>query len=214
MALIQTFTYVRSDDYTSIVVTDTTGLYNATTNPGGYGGVNPAEGDFTTFDISIYLPDAETLLPSTTAVVVDAYSALPSDSNGTFTLTSLVLLGVADTVLVDGVYQFGTSAIDSGGAETEYTTTTYVAYYQIVECCIDNMIAETVGCGCSGDSKKIQSLSKAIVNLYALSPKVVNEVITLSPLASCGLWEKAATAILELQDICDNENCGGCNGCN
>jgi hypothetical protein len=206
--------YARSTDRTYITVTDNTGLYNITTNPYGYGGVNVAVGAYTNFNITVTLPDPDTLLPAGTPVVVNAYPSLPSSANGTFDLTSLALVGTADTTLIDGVYLFEVAAAWTDGDTGETTTENYKAYYEIVECCVNNLIVESVGCGCSGSSKKYQTLAKAVVNLYALSPKVVAGVVTASPIEACNQWDKAATAILELQDICDNENCGGCNGCN
>lgn len=206
--------YVRSADTYSIVVTDLTGAYNVTTNPGGYGTPNTAVGSYTNFNISVTLPDPDTLMPSGTPVVVNAYPALPSAVNGTFTLTSLALVGAANTVLIDGVYLFNVSATWVSAGTGITTAVSYKAYYSIAECCVNNLIVESVGCGCSGASQKMLSLGKAIVNLYALSPKVLSETIITSPIEACSQWDKAATAILELQDICVNDNCGGCNGCN
>jgi len=207
--------FVRSTDRTYITVTDLTGV-GSLSNPGGYGGVNAAVGDYYTFSISVTAPDPDTLLPTGTPVVIDAYPSLPSQTSGTFDLTSLLVLGVADTTLVDGVWLFQVSAnwLDGFGVTGTTTYSAYVYFFDIVRCCIDNMVVEAVGCGCAEDSPKMKSLAKAIVYIYALSGKEVNGVMTDAPLIDCEQWSKAATAILALQDICDNENCGGCNGCN
>lgn len=206
-------TYARSDDKFSITVTDLTGIFS-TSNTGGYGGPNAAVGDFSTFNITVTLPDPSTLLPGSTSVTVDAFPSLPSAASGTFTLTSLALLGTADTTLVDGVYLFEVSAVYDDGGEGEMTVSTYKAYYEIVGCCIKNMIVDSIGCGCSGATKKVQTLTKAWMDLSMLKPYITeNEEVLASPIEQCNQWDKAATLILELQDICDNENCGGCNGC-
>lgn len=206
--------YVRSDDTYSIVVTDLTGAFS-TTNLTGYGGPNADVSDFTAFNISITLPDPDTLLPSGTPVVVNAYNTLPSNADGTFTLTSLAVLGTADTAFIDGVYLFEVSApwangLDSGTA----TASNNKAFYEIVGCCIRNMVAESADCGCSGSSKKIQTLTQAWMNLGILEPYVFNNTIVASTIEQIGAWDTAAEIISTLQDICDNENCGGCNGCN
>lgn len=207
--------FVRSADRTYITVTDLTGAYDADDNEGGYGGPNVAAGDYTAFNISVTLPDTDTLLPGGTPVVINAYSSLPSQSDGTFVITSEALLGTANTVIPDGVYGFSLSAPWVDGLDTGTTTASFnKAFYEIAQCCIDNLVVKFRGCGCSGTSKKTQSLAKAIIYLYALSPKVVAEVIEPSPVEACNNWTEAAAMILELQDICDNENCGGCNGCN
>ncbi len=206
--------YVRSADRTYITVTDLTGLYSAT-NTGGYGNPNVDVSSFTAFNISVTLPDPETLLPSGTPVVINAYPSLPSSSNGTFVITSLALLGTSDTTIVDGVYQFDVSAPWEDGLDTgTMTASNNKAFYEIVECCIENMQVEAIGCGCLGDSEKIVNLVVAGMYLDVLSPKVINNEIVASPIERCGQWDAAATAILQLQDLCDNENCGGCNGCN
>lgn len=208
--------YLRNTAKTSIIVTDLTGLYDAVTNEGGYGGPNAAVGDFTAFNITVTLPDPSTLLPGSTSVTVDAYSALPSSANGTFELTSLAILGTADTVFIDGVYLFTVSApYDDNDPPTVAEATDYQPFYEIAVCCADNIITDAVGCGCSSTSKKIQGIIKAIINIYALTHTIYNEIIVIpSPLEQCEQWNKAATAILALQDFCENENCGGCNGCN
>lgn len=212
MAFQIVLSYARSLDRTSIVVTDETGLYDATDNPTGYGGPNPLPADFTTFLITAYLVDSSTALPSTTTVEIDAYPSLPSSANGTFTITSLALLGTADEQIPDGVYQFDLAAL-YGDDDTEATATNYGVFYEIAACCIQNMLVEAISCGCSGGSQKIQTLTKAYMNIIALRPYMDGAELMDSPIVQCQQWNKAATAILELQDVCDNENCGGCNGC-
>jgi len=206
--------YERQSDGLSIIVTDNTGAFNATTNPGGYGGSNPGVGDFSNFYISCYLPDPVTLFPSSTAVVINAYPSLPSASNGTFDLTSLLLTGTSTTVLADGWYQLIASAdYDTGVIEGTLTETSNLIMFEVVECCITNMLVKNIGCGCSGTSQKTTNLVKAQLNLEMLQKRAVNDEIVESIVDECSQYNKAVTLLKELQSICDSANCGGCNGC-
>jgi hypothetical protein len=214
MAIIESNTYVRSSDGLTITVTDTTGAYNVTTNPGGYGAPNPSVGNFSNYNISCYLPDPVTLLPNTTPVVINAYPALPSASNGTFDLTSLLLTGSATTVLIDGWYQFIVSAdYNTGLEEGTITLTSNLIMFQIVDCCITNLTVKSIDCGCSGGSTKIMNIVKANLMLDQMRERAVNGVVVESVVDQCGQYYEAAKFILELQRICDSSNCKGCGGC-
>lgn len=204
--------YTRAADGLSITATDLTGAYNATTNLTGYGAPNPAATypPFVSSVISVYMPDPETLLPTTTAITIDVASAFPSAVNGTFSITNVLLGLSATTVLKDGVWKFiWTQVYDDGGEQTQETTTQKVLY-QVVECCIDNQIIEAIGC-C--DHNEEQYLRWAIAKLYLglMVPRLddAGEVIE-SVIDECGQYNKAATMLLELQEICDNENCAEC----
>lgn len=215
MAIQLTNSYVRATSGLLVTATDTTGAYNATTNPGGYGGPNPGVGDFTSYSIGVYMPDPITLLPQSTPVAVVAYPTLPSAASGTFDLTSLLLTGSSTTVLIDGWYQFiVTAAYDTGVTEGTITSDPVnLLMYEIAECCIDNLMVKSLGCGCSGSSKKISNLVKAKLNLSMMTPRTVNGELIESIIDECDQYNKAVTALLELQAICNSSNCGGCNGC-
>lgn len=204
MALELNLLYQRSEDQLSILVTDNTGS-GAT----GYGGSNPAVGDFTTFNITITPADPITYLPTGTPVVVNAYPSLPSSTAGTFTITSLALTGVADQVIHDGVYLFTVAADYSGGAgEGIATATDHAIFYENTECCIQNLIANSAVCDCS-DKNKSRKLLLGYVWLSLFQPKVFNGVVGDSYLAACGLWNKAAELLRELNKLCEND-CDGC----
>lgn len=213
MALVQSFTVIRTADNTAFLVTETTGAYDAVTNPGGYGAPNPDTGDFDAFTITVTPPDATTLLPTGTEVEIDVYPTFPSDADGTFTITSLMITGTADEVLPDGVWLFTMTASTSADPPVPYVTPVYVPFYEIAQCCVQNLALANVPCECSGNSVKIQSLAKAYLYLSLLRPYVVDGEITDSAIMQCEQWNKAAIMIQQLQDVCNNENCQGCNGC-
>jgi hypothetical protein len=210
MALELNINYQRSTDKLSLIVTDNTGS-GAT----GYGGSNPATGDFTNFNITVTMPDAITFEPTGTSVTVNAYSALPSAVNGTYTITNTQLGLGATEELPDGVYKFVVAADYSGGTEGTAEATDYLVAYETTACCIESLIIDAFGCGCSGNSDKIQRLTAANLWLNSLYPKVnsLGEVVG-SPVVQCEQWNTAADMIRELNRICEQSNCGGCGGCN
>ena len=215
MATVIRSSYLRASNGLLITATDLTGAYNATTNAGGYGGPNISVGDFTKFEIAVYLPDSVTLLPQSTPVVIDAYPTFPSASNGTFDLTSTLVLGDATTKFIDGWYQFIiTGTYDDGGGEATITSDPVnLLMYETVECCIDNLLVKSLGCGCSGSSEKITNLVLAKTNLQTMVQRVSAGEIIESMVDECDQYNKAVAALLQLQRICDSSNCKGCGGC-
>ena len=211
MALEFNIKFTRSNDQLSLVATDLTGVYNATTNPGGYGTPNAEVADFVSFDISVTMPDPVTLLPSGTPVVIDAYPDLPSSSNGTFTITNVDLGLGSNTKLIDGVYEF---SIIASTATDEYEYSTKAIYSDIVACCIRTMTAEAASCGCSSTSDKIKNLVKTNMWLSVLVPYVDDSgTIYTSSVEVCGQYDKGAEILRALNKICSTSNCQGCGGC-
>ena len=208
MALELNVKFTRSNDYQSIVATDLTGVYNALTNPGGYGAPNPTVGSFTSFNITVTPADPVTLLPTGTPVTVNAYPSLPSSSNGTFTITNVDLGLAATDNIIDGVYLFNVVA-ETALAEYEYQR--YAVFSDIVACCIKNLTLQAFGCDCNGKNK---NLVKANMWLSLLKPSVDDsgEIIP-SQVELCQQWNQAAEIIRELQKICNNNNCKGCGEC-
>lgn len=215
MALEQRFKINRSTDGQNIILTDLTGAYNATTNPFGYGGVNPAVGDFTALSASVYLPDPITGYPQTTPVVVTAiFPTLPSETSGTYTLTSAVLLGATGT-FIDGLYKVVINGTyDIGAGDVAITPITiYKPFYYIGECCWQKARLETPICG---NKEKNVKLDRAGSLIIQLSPYINSTgEITESYVESCEAWDAAVEYILFLREICTSFNCegGGCELC-
>lgn len=197
--------FTRSNNYQSIVATDLTGVYNALSNPGGYGAPNPDVGDFTVFNIIVTPPDPITLLPTGTPVLVNALPSLPSSSNGTFTITNVDLGLAANENIIDGIYSFYVSA-DTDTASFGYTRS--AIFSDIVACCIKNLTIKAFGCDCNGN---IRNLVKANMWL-SLVQQSVNDYgqIIPSQVELCGQWNKGTEIIRELQKICNNNNCKNC----
>lgn len=211
MALNININVNRSLDQFSFIMTDETGLYNPNTNTGGYGAPNPDVGDFIAASVGITVCDTTTLLPTGQFYFINVYPTIPN-TNGTGFLIPNTSLGLAaDQKIPDGVYKF---FVEFNTDDAQYNTTEYEVFYEIVGCCIDTLTIEAAGCGCSSESKKIKDIVKANMWLGLLRPSV-NEIgqISESAIERCGQYEKAAEIIRELQKICNNQNCKGCNGC-
>ncbi len=214
MALQQSFKMNRASDGLSIIITDLTGAYNATTNPTGYGGVNPAVSDFTALAIDIFLPDPITLQPSTTAIPITAiFPTLPSETNGTYTITSTALLGSA-SVLGDGLYKgVITATYDIGAGDVSISPITiYKPFYYIAECCWRQNMLEVSTCG---DKESRDKLSFGGAILMQLAPYINSlGVVVLSPIEQCQNWNKSVEFMLYLKELCEEFNCGGgCQSC-
>jgi len=211
MALNININVVRSLDQLSFIVTDQTGAYNVNTNPGGYGAPNPVVGDFVSANVTVTMCDTTTLLPTGPTYIINVYPTIPNTTGAGYLIPNTSLGLAADQKIPDGVYKF---FIEMDTNDTTYDTTEYEVFYEIVGCCIDTLTIEAAGCGCSSESKKIKDIVKANMWLGLLRPSV-NELgqIVDSAIERCGQYEKAAEIIRELQKICNNQNCKGCNGC-
>lgn len=211
MALNININVVRSLDQLSFIITDQTGVYNVNTNPGGYGAPNPVVGDFISANVTVTMCDTTTLLPTGQTYTINVYPTIPNTTGAGYLIPNTSLGLAADQKIPDGVYKF---YIEMDTNDTTYDTTEYEVFYEIVGCCIDTLTIEAAGCGCSSESKKIKDIVKANMWLGLLRPSV-NELgqIVDSAIERCGQYEKAAEIIRELQKICNNQNCKGCNGC-
>ncbi len=147
----------------TVTFTETTGVYSGT-NTHGWGTPNPELGDATEASLTIYLPNATTLLPdSTTSVVINLLAeGFPNTDNTPYIITNEDLGGEADTRIPDGIYQFDYLVyVDDTDA---YTASTYVLVDSNVNCCIANL-AENVDatkCGCGKAASKFEKASLAL----------------------------------------------------
>lgn len=201
-----------SADQRSFIYYDTTGAYDATTNETGYGGPNPTVAQFLTFVISVVAPDGTTLLPTATAVPIDAYPSLPTltSTNG-FDLTSTAILG-SDQVLADGWWQFTVASTWDNGDSGESTLTVNKIKFETAKCCVDQAIlAFDLNCHCSDSATKVR-LGLATVALAQLEEWANNGVFNPSPVDECDQYNKGVAALQYLQDVCEND-CGGCATC-
>lgn len=84
-----------------IVIEDTTGVYDADTNPGGYGGPNPDFADATAYTVAVYAPGATE--PAATLDLLLSPPAPDADGHYVYTLTA-AQLGFTEQEIVSGVW--------------------------------------------------------------------------------------------------------------
>jgi hypothetical protein len=154
MALQLSLTYLQQDSCGEMVFTDSTGAYNVTTNPYGWGAPNlPVDDGTITYAeliVSRY-SDGSTL---EVVEIIDLISTwedlttLTSDPFDTGTTVSNVIYTIPSSVVnfTDGVYQItyqvgdGTTYANS----TNKSTVTYnIATYCNIECCIEQRLANS-----------------------------------------------------------------------
>jgi len=145
MAFQPKFTVSLGSDCHSFIITDTTGNYNASTNPTGWGTPNPATSDATRITLSVknlytnITYDDIVALAYTTAVTVFPTSDLEIDG-----------VSIGDVLMPDGLYEFTYTIVISD-------TTTYIATSNNIllceSCCKIKTIAANLDldCGCCND---------------------------------------------------------------
>lgn len=206
-----------------LTFTDTTGIYNVTTNPGGYGVPNLRHTDVTEATISIYTPNSTvpyvitfaitsgtidsaiitnpdgTTDDITTEVVTDQGLTFPFSTN--FSSDSLLIDetwigGTEDEAITDGVYTIVYEVTD-GAPESTYNTTVYTLSKCNATCCITKAYANLDSdCGCDDSGLKVAQRANAFLNA-AISA------------ADLGMMEAAQTDIEKALEICQG-NCKSC----
>jgi hypothetical protein len=190
----------QSRNCKSFDITEETGVYNSSSNPGGYGGgINYDTTDVIDSSIIITLPDG-------TQVTFDSLSASPSyptlpDSTGTvpFTITN-TMLGITGA-LPDGIYEiFYQIDINNVFNQTQITNiTTKVLLSCNVKCCVEKMFAKIpdLGCDCNDMAVKDSLLA------WTLYQSLLNA-------GACGNESKVNNILDRLNKLCNIKNCG-CN---
>lgn len=160
MAIIIKVSGEESKDALSINVFDNTGVYNATTNQGGYNSPNPAVADILTATLNITLPNSTVPITIASALV---FPTLPNTSDTPFVVTAS-MLGL--TTLPDGIYviSYTVTYAASPQSSTGQSTEGFVA---VVNCCVQKKLAAVAldeNCSCCDNSQAMKAL-EAYVDL-------------------------------------------------
>ena len=142
MATTPTFTITAGCDCNTLVWTDTTGLYDASTNTTGWGnndGSDPATHmeaeNVDTAVLTITFPDATT---TTVSVATEIIASTPGTSDATKTIT-LTDLGLSSTTVLDaGSWSFSLVITDTSEGLESTSATLYKLIYCEYEICMDN----------------------------------------------------------------------------
>lgn len=185
-----------SDDCTTAYFFDTTGVYNAITNPTGYGTPNPEVSDFTTATLTLLLAGA-----TVAEAPIDIFGspAFPTDDSTIAWQVNASDYGL--TTFTTGLTRFTYRIDNTGSGDTAiaYNATTLVLSACEYECCVKQkqlaIIKDPKACSCDDD--RIEDLFFAQFQL---------EAAQLS--TGCGDVASANTALENLSKICGECGCG------
>ena len=184
MALSPVITATLNNNGQTMTVVEATGVYDATTNTGGWETPNIAGSDVVTATITITYADGSTQVEDVTAQI-------PATVTGTFTFTDITLSG----------YQDGITVIRY---EIETVTTTYAYDLTLlfscnVRACIDKMWADVACQTCSG-SCDVGSL----IDDANLAEALYN---AMGSAGACGNSAYVNKILESLMNLCNWENC-------
>ena len=198
------FDTVNSSDGLSFGFKDTTGVYDATVNPGGFNSPNWTVAQVTAASIAIYLADGsiKTFNGSSTPVFGPGGTpAFPNTSGSVFKITNVMLGMAATTVIQDWISYITYSCIGPGAAVT--TTSLYKFISQNSLCCVNKMEAAVdFSSNCAPcDNKALQSYLKAQTMYNA----IYNALSCSTPMPN-----KASLILQGLTDLCtqSGSSCG------
>lgn len=189
----------KASDCTKLTVLDKTGIYNANTNPGGYGAPNPELAEVTAAKIDVTYPGASA------AISLDVFPGLPNVTDTGFDIT-LTNLGITGESLPDGLYIVtyvidGTQVIGGNNVPFSASITCSIVILCTAECCVDTAIVELarLSCDCKTNKPRIEQILLADVLLDAAHSD-----------ACCGRTECFDKTIDLITSLCNNTNCNTC----
>jgi len=191
MSVVLHFEVCDSRDCKSLLFTETTGAYNVTSNPTGWGAPNELTSDAVSAVLNI-------VLPSSTSVNINLFTSSYPSVNKTleYTITSATLGLAANLKLDDGLYVF-TYTVVTG--TTTYTQVNRVYITCNSKCCVATMLAKIPDKDCNCNDEYICKVLKAYTFYQAL-------VLA----GETGQTTKFANLKEILDDMCLSTNCG-CN---
>lgn len=116
---------------TSLIFKETTGIYNATTNPTGYGSPNPVKGDFISAILTVIAPDS-------TEYTIDLFTEGFPENDDTIEY-EIPLSDLGNRSSIEDGYWVFTYTIDTGS--TVYNVTKSYFFYCNAECCVARLLS-------------------------------------------------------------------------
>lgn len=190
MALRPTIQLCLTANCSTLSFTETTGVYNATTNLYGYGAPNITIADAISGSLVITAPDLTT------------YTISIPPSNNTDLSTTIVLATLGGrTSVEDGFWNFEYTITDV--YTTQYVVEQGYYFYCQAECCVAKLLTkiDLDDCMCNKqNTKNLDDYTKAKVLLQSIKNA-----------ASCLNNTNYLKAKALLEKICRNSNCKTCN---
>lgn len=187
--------FCEDSDCLSFRLYDLSGVYNATTNPTGYGTPNIGTSDVTLCYLYYKLP-GETAFNTP----IEITATLPSSNVADYVTILNTDLGLgAEDKLPDGYYVFKYEIQGTfGGDPFTYSVTHTVLFSCQVACCVKEATAKIrVNCNCDdSDNDKYKAMYFAYISMLGAD--------------NCGNKEGAQAILNQLKKEC---NCSTCNDC-
>lgn len=194
MALIPNITVCLKSNCTELEFTETTGIYNASTNVGGYGTPNVNTTDIISANLLVIAPD------DTEYNINMTLHDFPNSDNTIEYQLSLVNIGNRDKI-EDGYWQFVYTLTDDD--EVEYTVTKSYFFYCNAQCCVYTMLSTI-----SVDALSTDELNNSKITNYQRVKTLLDSLKNASNCANETQFNKIKTLILKL---CRNSSCRTCN---
>lgn len=187
---------------TGITITDTTGFYNVTTNPGGW---NNSSTVYRTDSDDPYLMEATltiTLNSSPTPLeTIDVLATVQNAILSTFDLYSYAPVDIfGNSTLADGSYTITYTTVDSD--DVTYTTDTVVVVYCNVACCVSKLAVAVADQDCN-------TCESDAFDTFVLADGILQ---ALNAVAECSGETEFLKLLNKLQRLCGTSTTGGC-GC-
>lgn len=188
MALELKFNVCVVNKCTQLEFTETTGVYNVTTNPTGWGAPNIELAEIVAATLTI-------TSPSGTDYVINLFDQGFPSSNVDF---SYIFNVGALTEIVDGKWTFVYTVTDS--ESNTYTKTVYNLFSCQADCCVHQMLVDLeLTCDCCSKDTAYENYIKAWTFLQALKNA-----------AECGDINSFNNLLKILEKLCKNNNCKTC----
>ncbi len=198
MGLVLKFSLVMSQDCLSFSFRDDTGIYNATSNPTGYGGANPATTDMAMASLVMILADG-----TSQTFTLGFYPLFPNTNGMLFKITNVNLGLAADVPITDWLPYITYHVSENSDGSDGYTTSKYCFVSCQSQCCVDKLNAriEHAGdCNCTNAAREKWSQANALL-------------VSIQNALNCSTPQpnKANVDLQALTELCAQSGCG-CGG--
>lgn len=196
MALIPNINLCIRSGCTEFVFRETTGVYNVTTNPGGYGSPNSTLGSIVSAALTVTSPDNISYLLD--LMDLDAFPSSNEDYEYILPLSSLG----GRTVIEDGEWQF-TYVVNDGSSNYSVIKTYF--FYCNAECCASKMLSAISITGMDDVNNPINNKN---IDKYT---RVRTLISSIKGAANCGNETQFNKILTLINRFCRNTDCKTCN---
>lgn len=194
MALQLAFNVCQSSDCKELIFTETTGIYDATNNPTGWGSPNATIASAVSATLTITKPDGTVTSP----INIFPSSFPTTNDDLEYTITAAALGYTANSKLPDGLYTVLYTVV---AGSTTYTQTKSFLFSCQIRCCVYSMAKDIAFLECTDcKDEAIDKLLKAWALYQALLAA-----------ANCGLTAKFEELMDSLERLCLNTSCNNCS---